>query len=101
MKTVAVLTFPPGVNTLILPVVAPAGTVTLILVAVSLVIGIATAPMVTLVAPARWVPMMVTVVPTGPEEGLTLVIVGGATTVSVKFWVAGVPMPLVAVRVVE
>ncbi len=76
MKGVTVLTFPPGVTTLIFPVVAPLGTVTLIFVAVSTVIVPLTPLKVTLVTPFKLVPLIVTTVPTGPEVGLKLLIVG-------------------------
>lgn len=69
VKVVALFTVPPSVITLIFPVVAPTGTVILILVAKSLVIVAVTPWTVTFVAPNRLVPVMVTVVPTAPEVG--------------------------------
>src|ERR1700728_4599486 len=80
LKAVLLLPFPDGVTTLILPVTAPSGTVTLIFVAVLLSMVAATPPMVTLIAPLRLVPLMVTTVPGGPEAGVKLVIVGAAPT---------------------
>jgi hypothetical protein len=74
---VAVLTFPSGVITLIFPVVALLGTFTLISVAVFVVMAPFAPLNVTLVAPERFVPLIVTTVPIGPEAGLNLVIVGG------------------------
>ncbi len=100
VKLVALVAFPPGVITLTLPVVAPAGTVTLIFVPVFLVIVPVTLLMVTLVAPSKLVPEMVITVPTGPEAGVKLVIVGGPSTVRVKLWVASDPTPLWAVKVI-
>ena len=60
LNLVALVAVPPGVVTLILPVFAPEGTLTLILIAVSEVIGATFPPMVTFVAAARLVPVMVT-----------------------------------------
>ena len=74
----ALLANPPTVTTT-LPVVAPAGTGTTILVA-DHVTGAATVPLnVTVLVPCvapKAVPWMVTDVPTGPEEGETLETVG-------------------------
>ncbi len=76
LNFVALVAVPPAVVTVILPVVAPAGTVVTIWVAVLDVI-VAVVPLnFTEVAPVRFVPVMVTVVPTGPELGLNDVIVG-------------------------
>jgi len=87
------LTDPPGVATAILPVVAPVGTVAVIEVAELTVNMVAAVPLnLTTVAPVRFVPVIVTVVPTGPLVGVKEDIVG-AGTVTVKF------MPLVAVPV--
>lgn len=74
---------PPTVTT-IFPVVAPLGTGTTILVALQLV-GVALAALkVTVLVPCdapKLVPVMVTEVPTGPEVGLRLVMLGGTSTV--------------------
>ena len=78
VNAVAVLADPPGVFILILPVVAPVGTFVLILVAASLVIVAETPLKLTLVAPSRLLPLIVTTVPTGPEVEVKLLIVGGA-----------------------
>jgi hypothetical protein len=88
VKFVALSTLPPSVTTLILPVVAPLGTVTFTLVAVSWVMVAAVPLNVTLVAPSRFVPVMVTAVPGGPVDGLKPVIVGGDDPVSIKVRVA-------------
>jgi hypothetical protein len=65
-----------AVVTLMGPVVAPAGTVATICVAVFDVI-VAVVPLnFTDVAPVRFVPVMVTEVPTGPVVGVNDVIVG-------------------------
>jgi hypothetical protein len=74
---------PPGVVTENLPVVAPAGTVAVIWVAVFVVI-VAVVPFnFKDVTPVRLVPLITTGVPTGPAVGLNPVMVG-ASTVTVK-----------------
>ena len=45
----------------------------------------------TVVAPVKFVPLIVTLVPTGPLVGVTLVIVGGLTTVNALGLVAVPP----------
>jgi hypothetical protein len=76
VKFVALVAVPPAVVTVIFPVVAPDGTVVTICVAVFDVI-VAVVPLnFTDVAPVRFVPVMVTDVPTGPEFGLNDVMVG-------------------------
>ena len=73
---------PPGVVTVTLTVPrAPAGEVAVIEVAVSAVIVPDAVPNLTLVAPARLVPVMVTGVPPAlePEVGPTPVTVGAGT----------------------
>lgn len=89
VKLVAlVAVFPPTV-TVIFPVVAPAGTVVVILVVV-LAETTAVVPLnftVLLAGVAlKFVPVMVTLVPTGPLEGVKLVMVGvsAAPTVNVS-----------------
>src|SRR5580704_14196188 len=76
----ALLAMPPTVTTTF-PVVAPAGTGTTRLVAVQLV-GVAAVPLnVTVLVPLlppKFVPVIVTDVPTGPLDGARLVTVGGA-----------------------
>src|SRR6202040_3918108 len=67
---------PPGVVTLSGPVVAPAGTVAWIAVA-ELTVKVALTPLnATAVAPVKFVPLIVTLAPTGPLVGAKLVIVG-------------------------
>jgi hypothetical protein len=78
------LTVPPGVTTLIFPLLAPVGTLTFSLVAVSETMVAAFLPKLTLMAPDRFVPLMVTVLPTGPLVGLMDVIVGAAARQSVR-----------------
>ena len=72
---------PPTV-TMTLPVVAPLGTGTEILVALQLV-GVADVPLkVTMLVPCeppKFVPVIVTEVPTTPEMGFKLVILGAGT----------------------
>jgi hypothetical protein len=69
VNVVALIPVPLGVVTSIVPLVAPDGTVNLILVAVSLLIAATTPPIVTEVAPSSAVPVTVTSVPTAPEVG--------------------------------
>ena len=73
---------PPAVVALIGPVVAPAGTVARIAVAEVSVKLALTELKVTEVAPVKFVPLMVTLVPTGPLAGAKPVIAGGGTTVN-------------------
>src|SRR6185295_9770692 len=81
VKSVALVAVPPGVVTVILPVVAPEGTVAVTDVAV-LVENVAVTPLnFTAVTPVRFVPAIVTLVPTLPLVGVNEVIVGPATTV--------------------
>ena len=97
----AVWAVPPGVVTTILWLVAPLGTYTLILVAVSFLSVPGTPPKLTL-AFSRLVPLMVTTVPTGPEVGLKLVIVGapwGAAGVTALDGADAAPVPLALVAV--
>jgi len=74
---------PPGVVTLIGPLEAPAGTVAWIAVG-ELTAKLALVPLNrTAVAPVKFVPLIVTLVPAGPLPGVKLVIVGGLETVTV------------------
>jgi hypothetical protein len=76
VKFVALHTVPSGVQTEILPVVAPVGTVAVIFVEESTV-NIAECPLNrTSVAPVKFVPLIVTTVPTGPLVGEKDEIVG-------------------------
>src|SRR5918995_578289 len=84
-KSMAVVAVPPGVVTRIGPVVAVAGTVAVICVS-ELKTNVADTPLkVTEVAPVNPVPVMTTVVPTGPLVGLNDVIVGTGDGVTSKF----------------
>src|SRR6266480_1358738 len=81
VKLAALLAVPPGVVTLIGPLVAPAGTVVVIAVA-EFTVKLALVPLnSTAEAPVKLVPLMVTLVPTGPLLGVKLEIVGGLMTV--------------------
>jgi hypothetical protein len=84
---------PPGVVTLHWPELAPLGTVTEICVAESTLKPAADDPRSTVMAPVKFVPLSVTVVPAGPLDGLKPPIVGagGGVTVTVKV------APLVAI----
>jgi hypothetical protein len=79
---------PPGVVTQIFPVVAPLGTVAVIWVDETTLNVVEETPLnFTLVVPVKFVPMMVTDVPTGPLVGVNEVIVGlAAVVVTVKLW---------------
>jgi hypothetical protein len=69
---------PFGVVTATLPVVAPAGTVALMLVPELTVNVVAAVPLnFTLVAPVKFVPVIETFVPTGPLVGVNELTVGG------------------------
>jgi hypothetical protein len=87
VKVVPLLATPPTV-TMTFPVAAPAGTGTKMLVAVQLA-GVAVTPLnftvlVPCVAP-KFAPLIVTDVPTAPDVGFKLVILGGGGVVTVKF----------------
>jgi hypothetical protein len=75
---------PPGVVTAIRPVAAPVGTVAVILVAVSTVNDADVPANLTAVAPVKFVPLIVTVVPMGPLVGENDEIVGLAAVVTVN-----------------
>ena len=83
MKFEPLLAWPPTVTTT-LPVVAPAGTGTRMVVAFQLV-GVAVVPLnVTVLAPCvepKFAPVIVTGVPTDPDVGFRFVMLGGTTTV--------------------
>jgi hypothetical protein len=80
VKLVALVALPPWVVTMILPVVAPTGTRTLIAVEESLTITPDLPLKVTVMAPEKWAPVMVTIVPGVPDGGVNLVMVGMGTT---------------------
>ena len=96
VKFVALVAVPPGVVTVIFPVVAPLGTVAMILVPDPFTENefAATPPNVTAVAPVRPVPLIVTEVPTGPLDGENEEIVGAAAVVVTVKFVALVAVPL-------
>jgi len=88
VKLPALVAVPPGVVTEIVPAVTPAGTVAVMDVA-DTTVNVAAVPLkATAVAPVRFVPVIVTVAPTGPDVGVNDAIVGAG----VKF-VALVPVP--------
>jgi len=79
VKLPLLVAVPPGVVTLIGPVVAPLGTVAVIEVA-ELTLKPALTPLkATALAPVKLVPLMLTLVPTGPLPGVKPLIVGGLT----------------------
>src|SRR5258706_570559 len=104
MKLTPLLAIPPTVTTT-LPVVAPLGTATAMLVAFQFA-GVALVPLnVTVLAPCvepKFVPVMVTAVPTTPEVGFRLVMFGaGVLTVKLALLLAIPPtvtttLPVVA-----
>ena len=77
VKTVGLLAVPPGVLTEIFPVTAPTGIVAVIFVS-EFTVNSATFPTanVTLVAPVKLTPVIVTVLPTTPLAGETLTMDG-------------------------
>ena len=84
VKLVPLVAVPLGVMTLMEPVVAPEGTVAWIEVAEFTMNVAPTALNRTAVAPLKFVPLIVTLVPTGPLAGVKPVIVGGVTTIASK-----------------
>ena len=84
VKALLLTPVPAAVVTLIGPVLAPLGTVALICVSESTVKVAATLLKVTSVVPVEWLPVMVTLVPTGPLLGVNEVIIGGADGVNTK-----------------
>jgi hypothetical protein len=99
VKFAALVAVPPGVVTLIFPVVAPVGTVAVICVAEFTVNEVAVVVLnftevVVKPVPLKFVPVILTDVPTGPKAGVNEVIVGAATTTKSVVLVA-VPMVFV------
>src|SRR5207247_4858937 len=81
VKLPALLAVPSAVVTLIGPVVEPVGTVAVIVVA-EFTVKLALAPLnSTALALVKLVPLIVTLVPTGPLPGVKLEMVGGLITV--------------------
>src|SRR5450631_949605 len=86
VKFVDEFAVPPGVVTWIAPVVAPVGTVVLILMSeVTVKVGWVVRLNFTTVAPVKLVPLITTGVATAPLVGLKLLIVGSGDEVTVKF----------------
>lgn len=86
VKLAELVAVPAGLVTEIFPVVAPVGTVAVILVEESTVNFAADVPLnFTPVAPVKFVPLIVTEVPTGPLVGLNEPMVGAAAPVTLKF----------------
>jgi hypothetical protein len=92
VKLVALVAVPPGVVTLIVPVVAVVGTVAVIWVA-EFTANVAVTPLkvtpvvvklAPLTVPLKFVPVIFTDVPVGPKAGVNEVIVGAGTGVTVK-----------------
>jgi hypothetical protein len=80
VKLPVLVAVPPGVTTEIGPELAPAGTVALIWVFESTVnVAAFVVPNLTMVAPVKPVPLIVTEVPTGPEFGENPVMEGTGT----------------------
>ena len=92
VKLVALLAVPAAVIMVMSPVLAPAGTIVVIVVAVFTVKAADVPLNVTAVAPVKLAPLIVTLVPIGPLVGETLVILGATT----KFGeLVAVPAPVV------
>ena len=93
-KSVLLVAVPAGLVTVMGPVVAPAGTVAVICVALLMVKAAATPLKRTSVVPVKFVPVMVTEAPTGPDAGEKLVMVGGRIKLAL---LVAVPAGLVTV----
>jgi hypothetical protein len=91
VKSVALVALPAEFVTVIRPVVAPAGTVAVILVGELTVKVALTPPMRTVETPVKFVPVMTTSEPTGPVAGANEVIVGWTVTTKSE---ALVPVPI-------
>jgi hypothetical protein len=97
VKLLALVAVPPAVVTLMVPVVAPVGTVALICVA-ELTVNDAVVPLnFTAVAPLKFAPVIVTLIPTAPLVGEKLVIDGAGMTVKL---LALVPVPPAVVTLI-
>ena len=81
VKLALLVAVPPGVVTLIVPVVAPAGTVAVIWVSLFTAKAAVVPLNFTAVAPLRLLPVMVTLVPTGPLVGANELRVGAGVVV--------------------
>src|SRR6185503_3679298 len=93
VKLLPLVAEPPGVVTLILPVVAPAGTVASMRVAETTVKAAVVPLKVTALAPVKPLPRTVTWVPAAPLKGLNEVSFGLGDAVTLKL-VLLVPVPL-------
>ena len=82
LNTVALVTVPAAVLTVIAHDLAPGGTLTTTDVADTVLIGAAVDPNNTLVVVPSACPLMVTVVPTGPAGGVKFLIMGVADVVT-------------------
>src|SRR5260370_42274188 len=95
MKFTPLPAIPPTVTTT-LPVVAPLGTATAMLVAFQFA-GVALVPLnVTVLVPCvepKFVPVMVTAVPTNPDVGLRLVMLGPVLLTATAAPYAAIPAP--------
>jgi hypothetical protein len=93
VKSAVLVAEPLGVVTLILPVVAPAGTVAVICVPVAFTVKVVALTLLklTAVAPVKPVPVIFTTVPTGPEVGVKDVMVTQEPTVKSAVLVAAAP----------
>src|SRR6266545_93560 len=98
VKLVVLVAVPPGAVTEIRPVVAPAGTVAVILVEELTVKDAEVLLNLTPVTLVKFVPKMLTEVPTAPLVGENAVTLGAPATVTVKFVeLVAVPLGLVTV----
>ena len=95
VKLVALVATPPGVVMLSFPLVVPVATMAVTVVAPFTLKVVAAVPLkLTAVAPFSPVPVIVTVPPIGPDEGVKLVIVGTGATVKLLALVAVPPAVL-------
>ena len=95
VKLLELVAVPPGVITLIGPVVAPEGTVAWIVVG-ELTLYVALTPLkVTELAPPKLVPLIWTLVPTSPIVGAKLVMVGGLAVTAKLLVLFAVPPEVV------
>ena len=78
VKLLAETAVPCGVTMEIFPVTAPLGTTAVTVVALTAINAAAAPPIVTEVAPLKFVPVIVTELPTAPLVGLKLVMLGVA-----------------------
>jgi hypothetical protein len=99
VKLTPLLATPPAVTTT-LPVLAPVGTVTVILVALQLVAVAAIPLKVTVPCEPKFVPVIVTELPTVPAVGLKLAIAGVGRTVNVTGLLTAVPTVTITLPVV-